>query len=275
MATVAGSFLFEEGQTDRLSGTMRAHALDRWIYVAMAGLFIVIVLVGFIPDSLQMIASDKAGEPPPIPPIMHVHAVLMGSFLLLLLAQTTLVAIGKSDLHRRLGLIGMVLAPALVIVGLILAPTIYHSVWNAAHLGPPPVRAALMPEIPYLENVLLLQIRVGILFPVFIWMGLRARSRNPGFHKRMMILATAITLVAAIDRISWLPTIFDDSPAGDGDLYMLLVVAPMFVWDVARNRSVHSAYLVWLAIGVPVTAGVYALWDTAQWHTIARQIMGV
>ena len=62
-----------------LSGTPRAHAIDRWIFVAMAAWFIVIVLVGFIPDAIGKVAAVKSGTQPPFPPILHVHAVLMGS----------------------------------------------------------------------------------------------------------------------------------------------------------------------------------------------------
>jgi hypothetical protein len=123
MATIAAPRVERDVRPDILSGTPRAHAVDRWIYVFTAASFIAITLAGFVPSSLAKIAAVQAGERPPFPAIMHVHAVLMGSFLLLLLAQTTLVATGRCDLHRRLGLVAMVLAPALVVAGFILAPT--------------------------------------------------------------------------------------------------------------------------------------------------------
>jgi len=113
MATVAGTFTGRSERPDVLSGTPRAHAIDRWIFVFMAAWFIAIVLTGFIPDSLEKVAAVQAGERPPFPLVLHVHAVLMGSFLSLLLAQTTLAATGRIDLHRRLGLAGMILATAM------------------------------------------------------------------------------------------------------------------------------------------------------------------
>jgi hypothetical protein len=261
-------------RADMLSGTPRAHAVDRWIYVAMAAWFIVIVLTGFIPAALGKIAAVRAGLRPPFPLVLHLHAVVMGSFLLLLLAQTMLVAKGRCDLHRRLGLVGMVLAPALVIVGFILAPTMYHQVWNGAHFGPPAVRATLTPVVRRVENILLLQIHAGLLFALFVAIGLRARERNAGFHKRMMILATAVPLGAAIDRMNWLPTTLPANPAAS-HLYIMLAVTPMFVWDVIRNRSVHGAYLVWVPIFLAGSVAVNLLWDTPWWHATARQIMGV
>jgi uncharacterized membrane protein len=85
MATIAGKTFLEARRPDVLSGTPRAHAIDRWIYVFMAAWFIVIVLVGFIPDAMMKVAMVKAGARPPFPMVLHLHAVLMGSFLLLLL----------------------------------------------------------------------------------------------------------------------------------------------------------------------------------------------
>ena len=105
MATVAETCVIDEPRADILSGTPRAHAIDRWIFVLMAGWFIALVLAGFIPSSLVKIAAVEAGERPPFPLIMHMHAMLMGSFLLLLLAQAWLVATGQVAYHMRLGLL--------------------------------------------------------------------------------------------------------------------------------------------------------------------------
>src|SRR5205809_172449 len=192
MATVAGRFVEGDRAPDVLSGTPRAHAIDRWIYVFMAAWFIVIVLVGFIPDAMMKVAMVKAGARPPFPMILHVHAVLMGSFLLLLLAQTWLIA----------------------------------------------------------------------------------RRRDAGLHKRMVILAIAVPLGAAIDRMTWLPTTMPASPVANY-LYVLLAVAPMFVWDVIRNRRVHEAYRIWFPIFVVVVTAISLLWDKPYWHATAKAIMRV
>jgi hypothetical protein len=274
MATVAGRISLKERRPDVLSGTPRAHSIDRWIFVAMAAWFIVIVLAGFVPDALGKIAAVKAGMRPPFPPVLHVHAVLMGSFLLLLLAQTVMVATGRCEQHKRVGIAAFVLVPALVIVGFILAPTMYHQAWGGAHFGPPQVRAALAPVVPMLENILLLQMSAGALFALFITIALRARAANSGLHKRMMFLATAVPLGAAIDRIGWLPSTMPVSPVSSS-LYIVAAVAPMFVWDVVRNRRVHEAYWIWAAFYVPVTALVTVLWDKPYWHAAAQAIMGV
>jgi len=274
MATIAAPIEAREHRQDFLSGTPRVHAIDRWIFVFTAASFIVVTLTGFIPDSLEKIAAVEAGQRPPFPLVMHMHAVLMGSFLLLLLTQTWLMATGRRDLHMRLGLLGMILAPALVVVGFILAPTMYHQVWEGAQHAPSPMREALQNRLLWLDNILLLQLRIGILFPLFLTVGLRARRTNPGMHKRMMILATVMAMPASVDRITWLPTTMPASPVTP-DLYTVLMIAPMFLWDVYRNRYVHKAYWIWLGVGLPFAIAVHTLWDTDWWHATARQIMGV
>ena len=274
MATVAGRFVEGDRAPDVLSGTPRAHAIDRWIYVFMAAWFIVIVLVGFIPDAMMKVAMVKAGARPPFPMILHVHAVLMGSFLLLLLAQTWLMATGRKALHMQLGLVGMVLAAALVVAGFLLAPTMYYQVWGGANFGPPAVRQALAPVLPLVENILLLQMAAGFMFAVFITVGLTARRRDAGLHKRMVVLAIAVPLGAAIDRMTWLPTTMPASPVANY-LYVLLAVAPMFVWDVIRNRRVHEAYRIWFPIFVVVVTAISLLWDKPYWHATAKAIMRV
>src|SRR6185503_18248285 len=111
---------------DRLSGDTRTNVIDRWIYVFTAASFLAVVLAGFVPDSLAKLGAIHAGQRPPFPLVLHIHAVLMGSFLLLLLTQTVLVATGRRAWHMQLGIAALVLTPAIVITGFVLVPTIYH-----------------------------------------------------------------------------------------------------------------------------------------------------
>lgn len=274
MATIAEPIGRREQRPDVLSGTPRAHSIDRWIYVFTAASFVVIVLAGFIPSSLTKIAAVQAGERPPFPLVMHLHALLMGSFLLLLLAQTTLVATGRCDLHRRLGLLSMVIAPALVIVGFVLIKTNFDLLWGALQTTPPgAAREKLEGALHQTNNIKLLQLRIGILFPLFLMIALRARGKDAGLHKRMMILATAMTLPAGIDRIPWLPTTLPASPVGP-DFWTLVAISPMFVWDVVRNHRVHRAYWIWLGVNVPFAIAVHGLWGTEAWQAFVPKMMG-
>ena len=274
MATVAGEFIEPGRRPDMLSGTPRANAIDRWIYVFMAGWFIAIVLTGFIPDALMKVHMVQTGQRPPFPLVLHLHALAMGSFLLLLLTQSVLMATGRRELHKRVGIAAFAFVPILVVIGLVLAPTIYHQAWSFAQAAPPADRPKLQGLLVELENILLLQLRVGILFPIFLAIGLKARASDAGLHKRMMFLGTSVALGAAIDRMTWLPTTLPVSPVAS-DLWILLALSPLLVWDIVRNRRVHEAYWIWLAIFLPSSLVLYRLWDTPWWHSAARAIMRV
>ncbi len=198
----------------------------------------------------------------------------MGSFLLLLLVQTVLVARGELRHHQRLGLASVVLVPALVVVGFILVPTIYHQVWNALQTAPAQAQAGIQELLRFLDNIMLVQIRIGIAFSLFVLIALMARKTDSGLHKRMMFLAIAPALPAAFDRITWLPHTLPESPLSP-DLYILLALAPMFIWDLVRTRKVHKAYVIWLAFMVPSSILIHSLWDTDWWHATAPRLVGL
>ena len=164
--------------------------------------------------------------------------------------------------------------PALVIVGFVLVPTMYHQVWDAAQAAPPEIRRVIEQGLREFDNIMLVQIRVGVLFPIFLAIALAARRSDAGPHKRMMFLTVAIALPAAFDRMAWLPTSLPGR-ALTMELYPILAVAPMFVWDLARIRTVHKAYVIWVLVSLPAAILVHALWDSEWWHATARRLVGV
>ena len=101
-----------------------------------------------------------------------------------------------------------------------------------------------------------------------------ARKRDLGLHKRMMFLAVASALPAAFDRITWIPHTLPENPLSV-DLYVLLAVAPMLVWDLVRTRSVHKAYWIWLAFMVPSSIVIHSLWNTEWWQATAPRLVGL
>jgi hypothetical protein len=251
-----------------------ASSVDRWIYVFTAALFVVVVLVGFVPDSIAKMEAVRAGTRPPFPMILHVHAVLMGVWLMLLLAQTTLMATHRANFHKQLGIAAFVLAPALVIVGVILVPTMRLEMANAILHGPPEVAERLRPALDRTLNIMLVQIRIGVAFALLIGLGLWARRQHSALHKRLMILGTVSTLPAALDRITWLPSSLPDDPLTTS-LYPLALIAPMFAWDLFRLKKVHPAYLIFLSVSLALAIPVHMLWGEPWWREMALQLLGI
>ena len=167
---------------------------------------------------------------PPLYPLLHVHGLVMSAWFVLFGVQTLLIQAHRTDLHRRLGIIGVVLAALILVVGAAVV------IINARAGRTPP--GAPIPVIVALSFASLAAFGVLAAAAVF----LRGRSE---FHKRLMLLATLNLLTAAIQRLpldflglSPLLAVF-----GLADLFILACVA----YDTLRHRRLHPAFL-WGAI---------------------------
>jgi hypothetical protein len=245
--------------------------VDRWIFVFMAAFFVITTLVGFIPDTVEKEAAIHAGQRPPWPIVAHFHAVVMGSWLLLLLWQALLMATGRGAFHKQLGMAAVVVAPAVVVAGFFMMIGMYHFNWDLLQAAPP---GAAELGRKFLDSLLMAQVQVCVLFGIFVAWALLVRRTDPGLHKRLLILATVMPLPAAIDRIHWLPTSYPDSFLAPF-LYALLWIAPIFFWDLMRTGRVHRAYVVWGALYVPTSLVIIQLWFSPWWIAIAERWMGV
>lgn len=237
----------------------------------MAAWLIVVVLAGFLPDSVEKIDAVAAGQRPPFPMVMHVHAVLMGAWLLLLLAQATLMATGRPFLHFRFGLASLVLAPAILAAGTLLAIGGNIGLHAALAQAPPgPAHDAVLRQATFGANISLFQFRAGLALSALFAVALWARRKHPDIHKRLMVLITATPVTASITRMDWLPSTMPASPLTI-DVYLMLLVSPMFLWDLYRTRRVLPAYLIWLAVIVPTSLAGNLLWGTDYWlHEVWR-----
>ena len=137
----------------------------------MAAFILFSVFLGFAQSyylqGVLKLPEWKAFAAPPHPLLVHVHAMIFSSWILLLVAQTSLVAAGRLDLHRRLGAAGFGLACLLVLVGL--AVTCEFLSRHHSHEEP-----GL--RFPFLQVVDL------TVFSSLIYFGYRLRF-NPAAHK--------------------------------------------------------------------------------------------
>lgn len=250
-----------------------ARFADRWIYVFMAGLFICTVLLGFIPDSMAKLAAVRAHQRPPFPPIMHVHALLMGSWLSLLLIQALLMATGRRALHRKLGLLATVLVPLMLVAMVLIVKMGFERV--AAAAAAPGVDSAAISNLRLLLSTLLPeQIRSALLFGVFTGWALWVRNRDSEMHKRLMVLATLMPLPAGIDRIRWLPSTLPAS-ADSLCLYTLLWLTPVLIYDLVRRGRIHRAYLIGVGLNLPLMVAAHFIVRSPRWLAAAPRLLGM
>ncbi|HSC78414.1 MAG TPA: hypothetical protein VLB32_07610 [Candidatus Acidoferrales bacterium] len=194
---------------------------DRWFFGGMGVAAAITVFVGFAPTYFL---KDMLGGPP-LTPLRHVHGFLFTSWIVLLIAQTSLIAVRRTDVHRRLGVAGGVLATAMVIVGTTLAVEVVRRGTAPPGLGSPLAFFA----VPLFDM---------LMFAGLAGCGLYYR-RQPETHKRLMLLATIAILGAAIARWPYV--------AGTGPLVFFgltdLFIFAGWLYDFKTRGKVHPAFL--------------------------------
>ncbi len=231
------------------SDTVSRPATDQWLYVAMAVVFLIVALLGFLPTSTELIAQVRSGDVPPPPLILHAHAVLMSAWLVLLLVQAMLMAQGHARVHRRLGVTSMVLASMMVAT---MIAVVMHR-FELLALLPADLNATEVAQANQMAfNLTLINAGSVLLFPVLYLWAVFARRRDPEAHKRLMILATVVLMSPAIGRMVAVHPVLPDFGLNGADarhLYLILLLVPVLARDTIRSGSPHRAY--WLGF-VPV-----------------------
>src|SRR5690348_14736787 len=110
------------------AGGTRAQAWTKSFYVWMAAACVATAFLGFVPTYWQPLAAGTFAANP----IVHIHGLLFFSWTLFVLLQTSLMASGQTQRHRDVGIVGVSLATAMCIVGVLVA---LNAVQNAVAAG--------------------------------------------------------------------------------------------------------------------------------------------
>lgn len=186
---------------------------------------------------------------PSLPLLLHVHGLVMMLWFSVFLVQVRLVAAHRTDLHRRLGLVGALLALLVVAVGM---TTIV--IRDRLHFKPGQSLAFLA-----------FQLSTFVVFAALI-VGTLLYRRRSDFHKRLMLHASVSLLLPAIVR---LPLWFlkGNSLIAFG-LLGLCVLVPVAI-DSIRNRRLHPAF-GWGALLVVASQPLsFMLGSTHVWKRFA------
>lgn len=195
---------------------------ERWFYVAMSIAAVITVFAGFAPTYYLRPYYNST----PLIPLLHLHGMVFTSWLALFMVQTTLVAAHRTDIHRRLGILGGVIASFMVLIG-------FTTAVIRAGQGATPV--------PGVSSLSFLVVPLGdmLVFAILVGAGFYYR-RRPDVHKRLMMLATISILAAAIARLPF--AIMQAGPPaffGFTDVFVLACI----VYDLFTLKRVHRATL--------------------------------
>jgi hypothetical protein len=234
---------------------------ERKFYSRMAIFLVVVAFIGFAPSFyLRGVVPAYPRPNPTLPPAVIFHGLMFTLWMALIIVQTQLIATRRTETHMKLGTAAMLLAIALI-------PVMYlTAVWAVARHSHPPFTDDL--------NWTAIPLAVIPAFAFLIYEAWR-RRREAQWHKRLMLSASILFVAGpGFSRIPLAPPTFwgfaIQLMAG-----IVLLFAPLFVWDRRTHGQVHSAtwtgFLASLAAAIVPLLLIY----TNSWAGIAAKLPGV
>ena len=204
---------------------------DRRFLTVAAGAAFAVVFVGFARS--YFLKSLFGG--PPLPRLVHVHALLMISWFVLFFTQLRLSATRRIALHRRLGVFGGVLAGLMVAVGFMVAR-------RAAARD-----LAIPGDLEFLGFLLY----ALLMFSVLVALALLLRRRKD-CHQRLMLFSCVSMVGPGVARIPLenVPVLSVLKTGGPFGLlgFMLVLAYACIGVDTWRYRRLHPAFVLGLML---------------------------
>lgn len=237
----------------------------RLLHTLTSVFLILLVVAGFHHFYLEGRAYPGRDIPPPIRSLVIAHGAAMALWMILLVVQSALIAARRHKVHMTLGMLGTVLAAAIVVLG-----------WNlgveSARIAPPEMRIwGLSPA-----DFMAVPVVSVVLFGGFVAIGVAARKK-PQIHRAMMMLATFAALSAAVSRIDALNDLYLGTfwERAFGPFFTTLVLAALFL---VVKRFVTGAwdktYAAGLAVLVVADWAIVQAAPTKLWGGIASALLG-
>lgn len=235
--------------------TRKPTASEHPYFVGAALIIAAIIFAGFAPSYYLRAWFDTHS----LPLLVQVHGLIMTAWVALFVTQVLLVARHRTALHRRLGVLGALLAVLIVGVGMM---TLVAAATREVHANPhsPPAVFFLM---------LLGFNTIDLLVFATLVTGAILLRRRSDWHKRLMLLATASLLGPALARLPL--SFFDNNVHALYVMYVFIVLCAII--DTARHRRLHPAF----AWGVPslivILHVTYFVAATPAWMKLARMLI--
>jgi hypothetical protein len=238
---------------------------SRFFYTITAVLLLVLMLAGFQDFYFRGQSYPARPTPPPIKLPVILHGTAMALWVVLFIIQTALIAGRSYKLHMRLGMLGAVLAAAVVVLGMWLAIA-------ATRIGPAEMRIwGLSPR-----QFFAVPCSGMLMFSVFVALGVKYRKK-PVIHKPMMLLASLAAIPAAIARITPVNNLYAGTQweAIFGPFLGMIVFGTLLlIVKTVLTRSVDR----WFAGGFAVLAVACVLTmrvaTTPAWQALADWVVG-
>ncbi len=225
-----------------------------WMTLSMA----FFVFAGF---GMHSFFPALQGNFPPAPPVVHLHAIVTLSWMVLLVVQTGLVNAGNVRLHRSLGMWGIAHATAVLLMGIMIQ--LIAS------------RAGMDGGRPAGSDGLYLGILAAIGFSIMFTLAIR-NTRRPQIHKRMILFAMLPVLPPGVNRF-WASALSLDDPVPTFWLYLTLwSMAGAILLQERRATGRISGYSMFGAGWIFIQGAVHeAVVGSGSFDRIAAALLGL
>lgn len=247
----------------------------RAFYIGATAFVIIVCIAGFGPSLIDQ--SRRTGPPTAM---MVAHGVITSVWLLLFLVQATLVAVRRTEAHRRLGVIGGIVGLAMIVIGVL---ALIEGARRGYDLSGDLGRATIPPGSPRPMGEDAIAGTFGgflglFVFGALVTAGLWFRHR-PDIHKRLMLLALLDLTFVPLRHLSGY--LIGHWPALYGPLSIavpitsgLLLFAPA-IHDKATLGRIHPVSL-WMPLALLVGTGLGfgIVQPSAAWREVSLWLVG-
>ena len=208
---------------------------------------LLIAVLGLVPGYFMPIIRGTYKD---LTPLMPLHTLSVTIWMLLVVTQPALVVSDNVRQHKRNGVVGAVVAFAVVVTGLVVQLEVMAYYAALGDVG----NAVLT---PFFRFVTLL------VFAFAVWAALIYRHHSD-WHKRLVLLGTFAILEAPLGRLAGhLPGAGDDSGLLAAVGHTLLMAA-FVIWDRLANGRFHPASL-WGSVTIVLINFATAPLAYSQW----------
>jgi hypothetical protein len=193
-------------------------------YLIVSACILLIILFGFGPSFYLRPLYEMPSETP----IVFVHGGFMTLWFFILVAQTSLVASGRADIHRKLGIAGVALACVAIVLNVVVSLQFGARLASSGNVGPAP-------------GILWGNLATLSVFSTSIALAVLCRKR-PNAHRHLMLLASISMTPQALSRFPlWWPWLGGAINPLTGVAALIIVLA---VYDVVTERRIHPVTII-------------------------------
>jgi uncharacterized membrane protein len=198
------------------------------------------------------------------PLILLVHIAAFAAWMALLTVQVLLIETRRLALHRKLGLLGLLLLPVMIV------SAIGAEIYSQRFYSP-----RFPGNLNFFVAPLMQMIAFGLLAA-----GAFLRRGDAAAHKRLILLATSIILVAAYNRW-WGEALYERF--GDGFWGMIvhnfagpdLLILIAMLYDLLTRGRVHRVYLIAAPAILAAELAASVIYHSAFWPGVVRSLVGL